>query len=44
MELLLEQLIDWFELPRNGLASVFLVALVSTRCCRSAPNRPSSDS
>ncbi len=29
MEALITQLIDWFALPRNGLSSVFLVALVS---------------
>lgn len=26
---LVEALIDWFEMPRNGLATVFLVALIS---------------
>lgn len=29
MESLIERLIDWFALPRNGLSSVFLVALIS---------------
>jgi membrane protein YqaA with SNARE-associated domain len=29
MELLIERLIDWFALPRNGLSSVFVVAFVS---------------
>jgi membrane protein YqaA with SNARE-associated domain len=29
MEAFLEQLIDWFALPKNGLSSVFLIALVS---------------
>ena len=29
MEALLAQLIDWFALPKNGLSSVFVVALVS---------------
>jgi membrane protein YqaA with SNARE-associated domain len=29
MEALLAQLIDWFALPKNGLSSVFIVALVS---------------
>ncbi|MFM1989498.1 MAG: hypothetical protein RJA99_2455 [Pseudomonadota bacterium] len=29
MEALLERLIDWFALPRNGLASVFVVSFVS---------------
>jgi len=29
MDALIERLIDWFALPRNGLASVFVVAFVS---------------
>ncbi len=29
MEELLAQLIDWFALPKNGLSSVFVVALIS---------------
>ena len=29
MQALLDSLIDWFALPRNGLSSVFLVAFVS---------------
>jgi membrane protein YqaA with SNARE-associated domain len=29
MEALLEQIIDWFALPKNGLSSVFVVAFVS---------------
>jgi len=29
MEALIERLIDWFALPRNGLTSVFVVAFVS---------------
>jgi membrane protein YqaA with SNARE-associated domain len=29
MEALIERLIDWFALPRNGLSSVFVVAFVS---------------
>jgi membrane protein YqaA with SNARE-associated domain len=29
MQSLIEQLIDWFALPRNGLASVFVVAFIS---------------
>ena len=29
MEAFIERLIDWFALPRNGLSSVFLIALVS---------------
>jgi membrane protein YqaA with SNARE-associated domain len=29
MESLITQLIDWFALPKNGLSSVFLIALIS---------------
>lgn len=29
MQALLDSLIDWFALPRNGLSSVFLVAFIS---------------
>jgi membrane protein YqaA with SNARE-associated domain len=29
MEVLVERVIEWFALPKNGLASVFLVAFVS---------------
>lgn len=29
MELIIEHLIDWFALPRNGLSSIFLIAFIS---------------
>lgn len=29
MEVLIERLVEWFALPRNGLASVFVVSFVS---------------
>ena len=29
MEIIVERLIEWFALPRNGLSSVFLIAFVS---------------